>query len=79
MVAVYVPIGVVEMSGALSVYKHFARRVFVQTSDYVEQRGFAAARRSQHGYEFVFSECEVDAAQSRHGGIGYLVILCYVF
>ena len=79
MVAVHVPVAVAELLGGAPVYDEVARGVFVQTAYDVEQRGLAAAGRTEHGYKFALAEIECHAAKSGYVLPRDLIVLNDVF
>lgn len=66
MVAVYVPFAVAERFGGAAVYDEVAGRIFIQSADDIEQRGFSAAARAEDGHELVRAEIDADAFERRN-------------
>ena len=62
-VAVRIPVAVGEIFCRFPVYDKVAGGVLVKPSDYIEQCGFSAARRTEYRHEFAFAEADINAAQ----------------
>ena len=62
-VAVRIPVAVGEIFCRSPVYDKVAGGVLVKPSDYIEQCGFSAARRTEYRHEFAFAEADINAAQ----------------
>ena len=76
-IAISVPVHVFVDLRGYSVYDKISARIAVQTSDYVEQRGLAAAGLSEYGNEFGIPEFEIDPLQSADFSFAYGVIFGY--
>ena len=75
VIPIDVPVAVAELFGAPAVDKYVARGVLIESPDDVEQGGFAAPGRTEHGHELVLSKGKVDALERLNGGIRHPVIL----
>ena len=78
LIAVSVPIEIVVIFGGDALHLYVAAGVSVQSAYYVEQRGLAAARRSQDGHEFVSSESHREVVESEQALVLESVLLCDV-
>ena len=71
MVAVGVPIPILEVLGGFSVDEQVTVGVAIQTADDVEQGGLTASRRAEDGYELALTEVDADSVQCTGGRITY--------
>ena len=60
MVTVNVPVYVLEVTGAFSVYDEISGGVLVKAADDVEKGSLSTARRAKHGDELPVSEGKAD-------------------
>ena len=73
VVAVGVPVAILEVLGRAPVDEQVAVRVTVQAAHDIEQGGLTASRGTQDGYEFILAKVNADSVQSSYGVVGYVI------
>ena len=79
MIPISIPIRIVKILGRLSVYDKIAARISVKSADNIEQRGFAAAGRTENRNKFTFSKPDINSAQRCDSHIPRGVFFIYIF
>ena len=66
MIAIGVPVRILELLGGLAVDAQIATVIAVETADDIEQRGLAAAGWSQNGHKLILPERDAHALERFH-------------